>query len=200
MNKDQLQQFCDHGREDIAVPFSVRSDTYATEGKILLRVPRIADVPEKISPFAIKIGELFSNVDVSASEAALVEIPELPDDVPEPCRQCNGSGHISVCPECDGDGEVDVENDYHTYYALTCKTCDGSGAIAGSKGKCHACNGTGKATSKITVTIGPASFQHKYLLALKKMAGARIAPLTPHAAAYFRWDGGDGLLLPVAGW
>lgn len=200
MNKDQLQQFCDPGREDIAVPFSVRSHTYATDGKILLRVPRIADVPEKISPIAIKISELLSNVYVSASEAALVEIPELPDDIQEPCRKCEGPGRISVCPECDGDGEVDVENEYHTYSGLTCQTCDGYGTIGGSRCECKSCNGTGKAESRLTVAIGPASFQHRYLSALKKMAGARIASLTPHAAAYFRWDGGDGLLLPATGW
>jgi len=65
------------------------------------------------------------------------------------CTTCNGTKKSSsvVCCECDGEGEVDAETDYNTYYGLDCKGCDGDGKLisAGGDEDCQTCKGTGQA-------------------------------------------------------
>jgi hypothetical protein len=41
-----LDLFCDPERRNLAVPFSLNRHTYATNGHIIVRVPRRPDIPE----------------------------------------------------------------------------------------------------------------------------------------------------------
>ncbi len=60
------------------------------------------------------------------------------------CSHCKGTGakggKLSVCPTCDGIGQVHMRQGFMTF-AQTCPTCHGSGQSV--KDKCTKCHGTG---------------------------------------------------------
>ena len=94
-----LQQFCskDPMRPNLRKPFSRGKFTYATDGRIAVRVPRIADVPEQETPNPEKLfEEYFKDVPRGTIE---VTVPEIKDDW-QACRECDGSGKEHDCPDC----------------------------------------------------------------------------------------------------
>ncbi len=62
---------------------------------------------------------------------------------------------------------------------------------------CEYCNGTGKIENPKPFKVGVASFQPKYLQLLKTLPGCSLGPTREDYAAHFKFDGGDGLLMPV---
>lgn len=64
------------------------------------------------------------------------------------CFQCDGVGINTEfdadadCEECDGDGEVELDNDYNDYIC-ECKSCGGTGKVDSADGICDSCNGKG---------------------------------------------------------
>lgn len=201
MNNQQLSVFCDSSRHEIEKPFSLGPWSYATNGHLVVRVPRADDVPEW-DAINERAQALFDRVDMAAAEAALIEIPELPKVETTLCTTCAGQGRVKECPECDGEGEVELESSHHRYFN-TCKTCNGDGLIGAAdnvddKKICTACHGTGKKTPTVRVPLGATGFSLRYLSMLKAIPGMRIAPLHITDAAYFRFDGGEGLLMPMS--
>jgi len=55
------------------------------------------------------------------------------------CPLCDGDGQ-AYCWVCDGDCEVDDEDEDGNTIKVVCKTCGGSGR----KGMCYPCQGTGQ--------------------------------------------------------
>lgn len=63
------------------------------------------------------------------------------------CGHCRGIGNLDRCPECDGTGDVEFENNYNTY-TVGCSTCNGESYIYDKDDKenrytCCACEGKG---------------------------------------------------------
>jgi hypothetical protein len=63
------------------------------------------------------------------------------------CGSCDDSGMIcrAPCPECDGDGTVDLSNEHNWYYEIECKSCRGRGDVVnntGDKSICPDCYGS----------------------------------------------------------
>ena len=195
MNQEQLCKFCDPGREKQCGPFSFGEYTYATNGHLMLRLPRLSDVPEW-KALNEKAAALFDGLDFVTLNAALVEIPDFPQPKPEKCTVCKGVGKISKCPECEGEGEVLLENDYNEY-ECTCKTCDGDGSVSGADSICSSCNGTGKKKVVAKIAVGCTHLSSHYLNMLKELPGMKIAPTEPVKGNYFKWDEGDGLIMPM---
>lgn len=102
---------------------------------------------------------------------------------PEPCSECGGTGKSRrvTCPECNGDGEVDAETDYNTYYGLECKTCDGDGWVHGHKSEesdCEACGGSGNVYAKDKrVSILGALLQPHYFDLIKDLSGVEVCAM-----------------------
>lgn len=193
MDNELLSTFCHQDRKDMCAPFSFGDCSYATNGHIILRVPRLADVPEW-DAINEKAAKLFSDVDL---DIALIDIPDFPQPKQEPCIACEGTGKVSKCPECDGGGYVNLEND-HNEYECMCKTCDGEGSKAGGDRVCSNCCGTGKYSGRHKpIDVGCSSFADVYLMLLKELPGIKIAPIKPKGLAYFRWDEGDGLIMQL---
>lgn len=105
---EQLQPFCstDEKRQLLHKPFSRGEWTYATDGKIMIRVPLIEGVMAS---------------DIAAEQCFITtpaqEVP-IPDFIPEPvtreCQKCRGEGECR-CLSCGSD--------------FGCKSCDGRGSI-----------------------------------------------------------------------
>lgn len=57
-----------------------------------------------------------------------------------PCEECNGSGKLGICPECDGDGHYSCTCSCGDEHSSECEECDGTGK--GDKQiDCDACAG-----------------------------------------------------------
>ena len=175
-------------REYMRAPFTRGDWTYATNGHIAVRVPKIDGMeilPDKHIP---KLEGLFESVCFDAC----IALPPLPPQ--EECSMCSGTGITYECEECEGDGEF--ENGSHTY---TCKECDGSGQVEYSGGiavACRHCGGTGKKLVK-TINVGRSHFDLFYLHLINGLPGARFSPgAGPMDYAWFVFDGGEGVLMP----
>ncbi len=118
MTKEDLQRFCseDDSRKDtIGLPFSEGEWTYATDGRILLRVPRLADVPE--NPKAPKNVQknIFDLNPISEQwQKVPVQLPPLYEG--EKCDLCRGEGqhececgNVHDCDRCQGTGLLPVK-------------------------------------------------------------------------------------------
>lgn len=211
MDLNTLQSFCDETRAKTATPFSVGEYTLATDGYILVRVPRLAEVPEREDAPKIEMlatdrvcGPFFRE------PAQWVPIPKVELQY-RPCDICGGTGRLFKCPECNGHGEVEWDSDYCSYEA-TCKMCDGAGTTeVGTLNRwkvnpnirklteigCHACeSGKGRLIDG-DLHIGEARFSIVLLHRLRALTSVEIGVLTPHMAARVRFDGGDGLIMPM---
>jgi hypothetical protein len=196
MDKETLCKFADPTNPKICGPFSFGEYSYATNGHILVRVARMDDVPEweAINGGAAK---MFAGLDVAALGPLLVDIPDFEQLAPDRCYTCKGSGKVSECPECGGEGEVTVGNDFN-YYECECLTCNGNGHVSGGDSVCQSCYGSGTKQVVKRVPMGEAGFSTKYLNMMRDLLpGARIAPTKAEGANYFMFNGGDGLIMPM---
>jgi hypothetical protein len=116
MTKEELQKFCAKAedRPRLAVPWSEGQWTYAANGALLIRVPRLPDVPEQSRPGTLWASTLeyfdrdpwrwFEIPDVAIG--VLFE-NELSDHA---CTWCDGSGRevldgvSGACGGCNGTG------------------------------------------------------------------------------------------------
>lgn len=107
-----LQKFCgtDPLREYIKTPFTHGGFTYATNGHIMVRVPKIKGVRRQT-----KTGTW--DAPLKGIEAATFQpfphkpLPPVREPADEECTACGGRGSAHDCPECTCD----------------CEECDGSG-------------------------------------------------------------------------
>jgi hypothetical protein len=104
-----LRPFCGatDGRTHFMRPFSIGEFTYATNGHIMVRVPRRPDAPEQTVKFnaddPLKGHDTIDYVPLSGS---------LPEIKKEDCIRC-ADGQIHDCPDC----------------KCTCEDCGGSGKV-----------------------------------------------------------------------
>lgn len=108
MNAADLRRFCaeaDDIRCYLCQPWSWGEWTYATNGHIMVRVPRMADVPENEKA---PDGEAVMGKQVSPKNWIPVPAATMPPDVE--CEDCNGTG----IAQCNLGHDHDCENCGHT--------------------------------------------------------------------------------------
>lgn len=104
MNAADLQKFCepqDGLRFSLQHPYSLGQSTYATNGHIIVCVPRLDDVPENDK--APNPERLFA----TAKSGEWLPVPVCAMPALVPCKWCYGTGKDPVdkrykCEECDG--------------------------------------------------------------------------------------------------
>ena len=166
LSKSDLERFCsdDISRPSLSAPWSSGDYSYASNGHLIVRVPRMVDIAE--SDVAPKVAGMFDKHMVEPPEWFALSDIELPEMEIVDCATCEG-GEESVhdCPDC---------------------SCI-----------CEDCNDTGKVEEIIRVKVGMALYQLKYLLMLKGLPNCKLGPTGEWTPAPFRFDGGDGLLMPM---
>ena len=177
-------------REYMRGPFNRGEWTYATNGHIAVRVPKIDGIATLAEKHIPKLEGPFKR---THSDNAFVALPPLPPL--EKCRFCNGTGVAYECEECDGDGEF--EHGSHTY---ACKECDGRGQVTYSGGieaACWRCGGSG-AKRIVPIQVGGSHFDLFYLHLINGLPGAKFSPGAGRMdMAMFVFDGGEGILIPL---
>ncbi len=112
-----LQQFCsrDEARPQLMKPWSIGEHTIATNGHIMIRVPRVDDVPENAD--APPTHKVWARCDMQGEPLEVMQCA-IPTPVMETCMDCAGSKKKHVCPscncpcpDCDGTGEVEINQD-----------------------------------------------------------------------------------------
>lgn len=194
-----LKQFCrnkeeGYGSNRISEPYSQGDHTYATNGWIAVRVPRVVDVPEREkTPDMTRLtwdhDELDDWTDLPAYDTANAE----------ECRHCKGTGKQQVCYECDGAGELDLESDYNSY-TVECRTCRGDGIAPGRAehlDPCERCHGIGK--DLVTPVAWGSGHLSMFLLeAIKGLPGVKLSQRREGEQPFrFVFDGGEGLVMPM---
>jgi len=162
-----LQPFCEPASSDrtaFKMPFSIGEFTYATNGKIIVRVPRRDDVPER-DDAPKNASKLF---DENKCAGNFQPLPDFPKPTRETCLKCEGGGRCR-CDTC---------GDEHS-----CGNCGGDGTVRGEI---------------VKVKIGDQIVSNHWLALIAALPNPTIAnALQKDHALTFRFDGGDGLLMPM---
>src|SRR5271166_2898199 len=98
-------------RARMARPWSRGEFTYATNGHIMVRIPRLAEVPECSD--APDVEGIVMPLLADQTETAPLPAYELPKVDKNECRTCEGRGLEHDCPDCE----------------CECDDCDGTGAV-----------------------------------------------------------------------
>ena len=116
-----LYQFCEFRdrRRYLNVPNTIGEFTYATDGRILIRVPALPDIGQHSSlPKSMREG--FEKVLVVATDYTPLLLPPAPEFTN--CIWCDGSGDcedesIELCSSCDGTG---LQNERPVSLGVSC--------------------------------------------------------------------------------
>ena len=186
----ELAAFCNPELSTCSRPFSDGIYTYATDNKIIVRVPRVASIKSRgvMEPMPPDAAAMFAKHD-AASSPWLPWPPEMKHGqiwqgycesdscrdgkVTVDCPVCNGVGYTK-CGQCGQDVE--------------CRQCGGTCCLKTTT-DCPECCGKGKLYQHVA-RIGSMCFDEK-TLARVQITEYRFAGL--HMLA-FKFDGGDGLL------
>jgi len=199
MNKEKLLEFCskDETRFALLKPFDYGDFTYATDGRMIVRLPKLGYPSPDFTPTRESVENLMSD----SYLREVVAFPAIPEPTQDLCKTCDGSGFNKKCYDCDGSGEVECkccgnESD--------CKTCSGSGTLKATKDHphgipCEDCDGSGGLKEWAPVEIGGKYFSSKFLWIIKDLAGlVFMVANDSNAAARFTFDGGEGVLMPMS--
>jgi hypothetical protein len=154
MTIEQLQPFCstDKSRVGIVAPFTKGGWTYATNGRIMIRVPAIPGVEDRpgtpINPEKVLPGREVCGTPV--------ELPPGWGNFPvniKTCKRCGGGGRTIRCRHCDGEGHKPCPTCLHD------EDCDECGALgfspaSGDNGEpCEGCCGLGTLEDNTPVVL-----------------------------------------------
>ncbi len=147
--------------------------------------------------------DLVYRIDLDLEEAALGTSREINVSMAVQCPACDGSGCApgtkpEICPNCQGRGEVTVQQGFFTL-RQTCPKCHGRGRII--RVPCHKCHGSGRVRETRTLNVKiPAGVDqgNRIRLSGKGEAGARGGPpgdlyvdVTVRPHHLFRREGDD---------
>ena len=153
--------FCciNNAKEHLNQPFIALEHLVATNGEIMIATPNTKKTSEGTQVLQGEWPPLMSFITTLISTASTASFTPIYSStiataLPEKseCSCCEGKGlaYIAHCGECDGNGELELESDFHTYI-VKCKTCDGDGErhftgkdSANGPIDCERCRGTGQ--------------------------------------------------------
>lgn len=203
MGPTDLQKFCStntyHEAYGIDEPFSRGEWTYATDCIVCIRVPRISAVTHEAKTSVSEGAEkLFA--DTKARATKWQPLPDFELKYSD-CSACGGTGYMQRCPAFDHpdhkcfNGESKICRQYDEDCAKGCAK------DAELSFKCEDCGGSGeiKLPGKYIVqgSKGTTQISAIYLDIIKDLPNVMIAPYDETSAFMIKFDGGEGLLMPM---
>ena len=183
--------FCssDAIRPALMEPFSLGPHTYATDGRVIIRVPVIAGVKTE----NIGADKLEWNLPAGGTVCA---IPEIQPPEMLACPDCKGTGKMKLCARCNGKGWTRC---FECGHETECRTCRGKTANNPDTPCCE-CDGAGRYEAfGQTVEIGGSLFGAQYLRKIVTLPGLVFYVGTDATQpAYFTFDGGEGIIMPIS--
>lgn len=201
--KFDLSLFCDGDftRYDLSRPFTQEEWTYATDARICIRTQLVTQLDVESQGRVPRGDSLGWDDGKNWRPWRTRRIPSLGDCYT--CPTCDGKGrqgNCTACPRCcDGFVEIDYDDAVcgHGSYEEGCKHCNALGWIGGTE--CETCNGAGDVDFCYRlghVHIAPA-YESK-IMTLQDVEFADDRSRDPESGIPFRFDGGQGLLMPLA--
>lgn len=197
-----LKGFCStkehHLQYGINQPFTRGSWTYATDGCVCIRVPSVPEVKHEAKGSISRDAEkLFS--DIEARNSIWQPLPTFELKYSD-CPECKGHGYLKLCSrfnqpdDCtNGEGKLCREHS-----ALCSKGCN---ADEESAFKCEDCEGKGTIKHPgmhiVQGSDGKTQISAIYLDMIKDLPNVMIAPYDETSAFPIRFDGGEGMLMPM---
>lgn len=197
MKLEDLQRFCssDGTGYKLSTPFSIDDYTFACDGRIIIRVPAIAEARRDDVPNGVA-----NAMPPPAEDWREVEYPPGWESFDAPsvkCESCSGVGKIPECQKCDGTGECD-------HCGVTCRRCDGTGLDVDGNGEpkehCKNCDGTGSHEPAFLVSLnrGGVTVNLKYLKLIASLPGSKLLHRGDEKTVLrFEFDGGIGGVMPT---
>lgn len=173
MSAVDLQPFCGGGtaRPYLNTPFSLGKFSYATNGHVLVRVPRRSEFSEFSADVPMNVEGVLKSVGEVKYEVRAVALPPKPVIALVPCDECNGTGREHDCRSCECD----------------CEGCGGKGQVAPDP------------SVSTTVCGLPVNLEYvRLILALPGIEWATSAVAKDRPIG-FRFTGGVGCLMPMRG-
>lgn len=206
-----IMKFCskETSRDKTNKPFTVDGFTYATNGHLIMKVP---EMPEFKDNGNSGPGRATTMKEWTADVLEWFSCPVIPEIMDEPCKVCGGIGRAFVCPECDFDGMVELKTKFSDYESQQCETCGGHGqvtkevidplkkkfpSVVVDEGDCEQCDGSGiHRRIDNSVMLGGTAMSDRYLSWIGLLPNCEIGTTGQDTPARFRFDGGEGLLMP----
>lgn len=199
MKLEDLQPFCsvDETRAGILSPFNHGGHTYATNGRLIVRVPQIEEIPHRKGQPSDPDKVIPAGIGYKP-----VEMPpgwEHFQPTMRECDDCEGTGQQVKCLHCAGTGEVECETCGHED---ECKPCGGTGRAPkrkeGPSNPCEECDGEGKYALPFGVSLnrGAVVVDLQYLRLVCTLPNVRVTYLNATSPLRFEFDGGDGAMMP----
>ena len=198
MKLEDLQPFCsvDETRYGLLQPFNHGPHTYATDGRVIVRVPKIEEIPDRKG-----LPKNPADVIPAGIGYKPVELPpnwENYQPTKLECKDCKGTGQQIKCRHCNGTGEVECESCGHED---NCEHCRGSGMAPtkdqGNSVECEECDGTGEYEKPFSVALnrGAVAVDLRYLRLVMKLPGVALTYLDELAPIRVDFDGGEGAMM-----
>lgn len=200
-----LSKFCIQKwdiRKYFQTPFSDAEHTYACNGYVVIKVPKIACIENYEHDYS-NIIEQTEKYLFGLEGLAYQPIGELPPLNYKNCPTCKGVGQLPTdkeCVECRGIGEITFSNSFNNY-EIKCKSCDGAGSVEDSKNlkPCWMCEGEKQTPdsdlNRMTFTTGGASLDvdSAYVRLFADLPNAAYAVREKVLA--IRFDDGYGMIM-----
>jgi len=139
-----LKKYCAQNdtRKWLTEPFNIKDRTAATNGLIIVSVPKTGGYSDMERKTLLPSIEKLITLRPTYTSCPDIDLPRS-----TACTTCEGArkAEVSICHECEGEGKITFETDYNEY-VVECASCCGDGEIinVGGDHDCPACSGTGK--------------------------------------------------------
>lgn len=195
----KLQDFCatNDSRDYLKSTFEVAGHSIGSNGHWMAFIKGhngdSAEIPEFVHDRILSLIE-------TSHELNYESLPSLVEPEKVDCHVCKSSGHSEsvLCPECEGDGSVELKNDYNTYYHIECKSCGGFGhkTTTDTESVCSHCNGTREAyLPTCTMDFEGVLLNPRYLIPVSKLPKVEVAALSDKSLLFFRSGDLNGVIM-----
>ena len=167
IDKDLLSRFCsiEEFRDAINQPWSEGEFSYASDGRVLVEIPRLADVPEsEIAPKNVRKTILDATMPANAQYQTLDE---------ELRKEIVSLSPVKSCPQCGGTGRCQCRDCRANHH---CGRCEGSGDVVA------------------TFTYKEQEFKAVTLQNLIRLPGLQWSLDLKTEKVYFKFEGGRGVM------